>query len=177
MRSGTLVGTHQCDTTSCKNIPNYLIWDPADSLLPFCQKEYGTCQNNEQIVFNNVLRAARYPIECAFGHPKARWLILTRKIDLKTATVPTVVYAWLVLYNFAEKKLIAQLIKLAKESARECNKVSDPVYSCDNGEGEAVHNLLTQYIKLNLPDNLVNRLCKTLLFPASCAVFLSSLFL
>ena len=67
-------------------------------------KEYESCANNEQVIFNNMLRSARNPIECAFGRLKARWSILTRKMDLKIEAIPIVVYACFVLHNFCEKK-------------------------------------------------------------------------
>ena len=47
-----------------------------------------------------MLRTAHNPIECAFGHLKVRWPILTRKMDLNLETIPTVVMACFVLHNF-----------------------------------------------------------------------------
>jgi hypothetical protein len=66
-------------------------------------KEYKTCTSNEEVIFNNMLRAARNPIECAFGRLKARWAILTRKMDFKLETIPKVVYACFVWHNYCEK--------------------------------------------------------------------------
>ena len=54
-------------------IPNYLIGDPAYPLTAYCMKEFESCKTNAQVVFNSMLRAARNPIECAFGRLKARW--------------------------------------------------------------------------------------------------------
>ena len=85
-----------------ETLPNYVIGDPAYSLTPFCMKEYDTCASNEQVMFNALLRAARNPIECAFGRLKARWSILTKKVDLKIESVPVVVYACFVLHNYCE---------------------------------------------------------------------------
>ena len=85
--SGTLPCTFQSITPGAEKIPNYLIGDPAYPLTPHCMKEYATCGNNEEIVFNSLLRSARNQIESAFGRLKARWSFLTKKVDLKLESV------------------------------------------------------------------------------------------
>ena len=77
-------------------------------------KEYQSCKTNSEVLFNNMLREACNPIECAFGRLKARWSILTRKMNLKLENIPIVVMACFVLHNFCEwhndtVKLDAQL--------------------------------------------------------------------
>ena len=77
-------------------------------------KEYQSCKYNEEMLFNNILRSARNPIECAFGRLKARWSILTRKMDLNLTSIPTVVLACFVLHNFCEinnDHIDAELVK------------------------------------------------------------------
>ena len=81
--SGTLPCTFQSITPGAEKIPTYLIGDPAYPLTPHCMKEYATCANNEEVVFNSLLRSARNQIESAFGRLKARWSLLTKKVDLK----------------------------------------------------------------------------------------------
>ena len=82
-----------------------------------------------------MLRSARNPIECAFGRLKARWQVLTRKIDLKITAVPIVVYACFVLHNFCEKNkryvdedLVHEQIRSAMVFSDDKDEPSDSVY-------------------------------------------------
>ena len=107
-----------------------------------------------------MLREARNPIECAFGHLKAHWSTLTRKMDLKLENIPIVVMACFILENFCEWHNDT----IDQEAARaqmECNcsednthkNIPDPIYSCTTGEGKLVRKTLTSYVQINVPDN------------------------
>ena len=81
LREQQLPQTFQTVIPGLDKIPNYLIGDPAYPLTPYCLKEFETCNENAQVVFNGLLRAARNPIDCAFGQLKACWSLLTRSIE------------------------------------------------------------------------------------------------
>ena len=83
LRSSDLPTIFQTINGSEVKIPNYLIGDPAYRLLPYCMREYSTCKSNEDVVFNDMARSAHNLIECAFGQVKARWQVLTKKMDFK----------------------------------------------------------------------------------------------
>ena len=84
-------------------VANYLIGDSAYPLTSFCMKEHEYCKSNAQTVFNSVFREARKPIECANGRLKARWGILSKKIDFKLESIPTINLKCFALHNFCER--------------------------------------------------------------------------
>ena len=157
LKKGTIPGFCQSFIPGSVEVPNYLIGDPAYPLVPFCMKEYESCNTNEQVVFNNLLRSARNPIECTFGRLKAWWSILKKKIDLKLSSVPTIVYACCVLHNFCERKkiyvdeyLVQTQIEAAQSNERTQQYSPDTVYSYNTGEGEIIRNTLANYIGICL---------------------------
>ena len=94
--------TCQCILPGMNPVPDYIIGGPDCPLAPSCTTELDACSSNEEVIFNNFLRSARNPIQCAFGRLKARWSILTQKMDLKLDNILTVIYACFVLHNFCE---------------------------------------------------------------------------
>ena len=161
LNNGQLPITYIPVLPGCSAVPNYLIGDPAYPLTQFCLKEYQTCSNNGQVIFNNMLRSARNQVECAFGRLKARWRFLTRQVDLKFDSVPTVIYSCFVLHNYCERNRNNSLheddihFQMQQHSKDEDSvpNVPDQVYSYNNAEGEVVRSILTDYITHNLPDN------------------------
>ena len=157
LRNGRLPQTFNTLIPNHSKVPNYVIGDPAYPLTPYCMKEFEICTTNAQVLFNGLLRSARNQIECAFGRLKARWSILTRKMDFSIELVPTVVYACFVLHNFCEsgggsldeEAVKAQIRRNQIEEYMNKN-VPDPVYSCTTGEGVVVRDTLTSYICQNM---------------------------
>ena len=122
-------------------------------------KEVDTCSSNAEVVFNNLLRRAGNPVECAFGRLKTRWSILTRKMDLKLDNIPTVIYACFVLRNFCEyhstyvdEDLLKLQIEVAKRNNEGIDNAPYPVYFGNISEGEILRRMLIEYIKTNSPD-------------------------
>ena len=158
LSEGTLLQTSYNLLDGYESIPNYLIGDPAYPLTHFCMKEYQSCSNNEEVVYNNILRSARNQIECAFGRLKARWAFLRRTVDLKIETVPIVAYSCFVLHNFCEKSKNCDLddeeverqIQRHRSDEQERPNRPDLVYSYNNPEGEYIRKTITKYVAENL---------------------------
>jgi predicted DNA-binding protein YlxM (UPF0122 family) len=170
LQNGVLPVTYQLLVPGHTKVECYLIVDPAYPLTPYCMKEYGSCSTNAQVVFNNMLRSARNPIECAFGRLKARWGFLTRKVDLKLDLVPTAVYACFVLHNFCEQHMyyVDSQVVQNQQLLQQCNQhearnIPDPVFSGNLDEGSVTRDIVTFYIENNLPDHLVEQYveCRT----------------
>ena len=138
-------------------IPNYLLADPAYPPTPFCMKEYEHCSTNDEVIFNQMLRSARNPIECVFGGLKARWGILTRKMDLKLESTPVVINPCFILHNFCERiksyfdeDLIRAQLQHIRSKEEIYKNIPDPVFSYDAAAGRVCRRTLTNYIKKTL---------------------------
>ena len=118
-------------------------------------KEFQSCKTDAEVISNNMLRSAKNPVESAFGRLKAWWSIIRRKMDLKLETIPNVVLSCFVLHNVCElySDTIDEELVRNRSMETEYQNVPDPVYSCTTGVGEAVRDVITQYIQVNLPDN------------------------
>ena len=95
-----------------------------------------------------MLRSARNEVECVFGRFKARWVVLSRKVDLKIETIPKVIYSCFVLHNFCESfpKNQVDEVEVQVQIVRRQQEIDqlDPVYSRDDTSGEYVRCVLTE---------------------------------
>lgn len=122
LRDDELPVTYQQLITGHCKVGCYLIGDPAYSLTPYCMKEYQTWTSDSQVIFNNVLRSAR-------------WRFLTKQTHLNLDILPVVVYACFVLHNFCEQNncfveqdLVWQQCQVQVKNQQEAKDVPDPVF-------------------------------------------------
>ena len=158
LQEGKLPQVYRTLLPGFDKVPCLLLGDPDYTLLPYRMKEFPSTSTNDQAVFNNLLRSARNPIECAFGRLKARWQILNRSVDLKLEHVPEWVYSCFVLHNFCEVNgvnidddHVRQQIEYDKEM--QPNVAPDRIFSCNSAGGIRVRDIISKYINEHLPDH------------------------
>lgn len=55
LRNAELPNCVQSLVDGSPKVASYIIGDPAYPLTPYCLKEYQSCSNNEQVIFNTML--------------------------------------------------------------------------------------------------------------------------
>ena len=138
-----------CQTILLQNLPTHL--------TPFCLKEYHSCSNNQQVIFNNTLRSAGNTTEC-WRHGGG---FLRKTIDIQIERVPKLIYSCFVLHNFCERNNrcrtdeegVQAQIHLHRNADKTTPNIPDEVYSHSTTEGGNIREILTKYVLENLSGN------------------------
>ena len=151
MQEGRISKLYRALLPGRNKVPLLLLADPAYPLLPHCMKEYSTCYNNGQVMFNTMLRSARNPIECAFGRLKARWQILTRCLNFNLDDIPVIVYACFVLHYYCEINKVPideiAVASIQQTHVDESQTSADRRYSITTTQGVKTREVVTDYFK------------------------------
>ena len=110
-------------------------------------KQYAICQDNNEVMFNTMLRSAGNQIECAFGRLKARWRILLRSMDLKLEDILDIVMTCFVLHNFCEEQNIEPvLVDMDRVIIMERVNGTYHYGTYNTKDSAAIRNAITQYL-------------------------------
>ena len=106
--------------------------------------------SDKEVIFNNKLRSARNQVVCSFGLLKARWAILTRKMDLKLEALPTVICVF-ILHNYCEKnklyldeEVLKSEIENLKKNKEKYKNILHSIFLFDCGEATITRKTITQ---------------------------------
>ena len=143
-------------TPGDKLIPQILLGNPAYPLLPYVMREQAVCQDNNEVMFNTVLRCVGIHIVRAFRRLQTRWRILLRPMDLKLEDIPNVVQVCFVLHNFCEERNIEPvLVEMDRVIIMKRVNVpaKDMVYTYNKKDDGAIRDAITRYFGEYLQDN------------------------
>ena len=111
-------------------------------------KKNAVSQDNNEVMFNTMLRSTRNQKECAFRPFKTLWRILLRPINLNLKDILDIVLTYFVLHNFCEERNIKPIpadmdhvIVMERLNA----PTKDIVYMCNMKAGEAIRDAITKY--------------------------------
>ena len=72
LKNSHLPKSHACSLPDITPVQNYIVTNPACHLTLFCRKELDTSSSKAKVIFKNLLRIARNPVECAFRRVETR---------------------------------------------------------------------------------------------------------